>query len=191
MSTRQPLTEIAHEGWLPYLKPGSWAIDATAGNGFDTEFLADQVTKSGRVFAMDVQECAILATRTRLENASLIERVSLVRADHARIRDSFACGMRGEVDLICFNLGYLPTGDHNITTSRESTVPALYESLLLLKPNGALSVIAYRGHKGAQEEADSVEGFFMKLPAPWKCVQHVATGTEENPGPVWWMASAR
>jgi hypothetical protein len=99
--------------------------------------------------------------------------------------------MRGEVDLICFNLGYLPTGDHNITTSRESTVPALYESLLLLKPDGALSVIAYRGHEGAQEEAVSVEGFFMKLPAPWKCVQHVATGTEENPGPVWWMASAR
>jgi 16S rRNA C1402 N4-methylase RsmH len=191
MSTRQPLTEIAHQGWLPYLKPGSWAIDATAGNGFDTEFLARQVAESGRVFAMDIQECAISATRKRLETANLIERVSLVRADHARIRDSFACGMRGEVDLICFNLGYLPTGDHNITTSRESTVLALHESLLLLNPEGALSVIAYRGHEGALEEADSVEWFFNKLPPPWKCVKHLATGTGGNPGPVWWMASAR
>ena len=190
MNTRQPLTEIAHQGWLPFLQSGSWAIDATAGNGFDNEFLAKQVGNSGQVFAMDIQECAIDTTRERLEKAHLTDRVSLVRADHSRIRDSFACGMRGHVDLICFNLGYLPTGDHSITTSRESTIPALHESLLLLKPEGALSVIAYRGHAGALEEADFVEWFFTHLPPPWKCIQHLATGSEKNPGPVWWMASA-
>lgn len=190
MSTRQPLTEIAHQGWLPYLSRDSWAIDATAGNGNDTVFLARAAT-GGRVFAMDIQACAIAATQLRLQQENLLDRVTLVRGDHARIRDAFACSMRANIDLICFNLGYLPSGDHAITTGRASTVVALHESLLLLKPDGALSVIAYRGHAGAQQEADAVERFFTTLPPPWKCVQHMETGTCDNPGPVWWMASGR
>jgi len=191
MKNRQPLTEIAHQDWLSYLGSGGWAIDATAGNGHDTEFLARTVAPDGRVFAMDIQDCAIEATRLRLAQANLTDRVNLVRADHSVIRDVFGCGIRGKVDLICFNLGYLPTGDHAITTTKETTLTALYESLLLLNPDGALSVIAYRGHPGAQEEADCVERFFSRMPSPWKCVRCVRTGTDDNPGPVWWLATCR
>jgi predicted methyltransferase len=191
MSGRQALTEIAQQEWLPFLNEGCWAIDATAGNGFDTEFLARTVGPQGRIYAFDVQACAIQSTRKRLENAGLLDRVSLIQGDHARMREELACGLRGQIQLICFNLGYLPTGDHAITTQSGSTIQALYSSLLLLSPGGALSVIAYRGHHGGMAEAESVGRFFAELPSPWACIRHESTGTESNPGPVWWMASSK
>jgi 16S rRNA C1402 N4-methylase RsmH len=191
MSGRQALTEIAQQEWLPFLKEDGWAIDATAGNGFDTEFLARAVGAKGRVYAFDVQDCAIQSTRKRLEEAGLLGRVSLIQTDHAHMREELACGMRGQIQLICFNLGYLPNGDHEITTQSGSTVQALHESLLLLNPGGALSVIAYRGHHGGMAEAESVGRFFTELPSPWTCIRHESTGTDSNPGPVWWMASSK
>ncbi|MEX0325915.1 MAG: class I SAM-dependent methyltransferase [Puniceicoccaceae bacterium] len=189
MPGRRPLTEIAQQAWAPYLHPGDWAIDATAGNGWDTLCLAKAVSPGGRVFAIDRQEAAIEATAARLQEAGLLEHVTLIRGDHAHMRDYLACGVRGSVSLVCFNLGYLPGGDHDITTRPETTLPALHEALLLLKPEGALSVLAYRGHEGAMREAESVESFFRNLPTPWKCIQEVSSGSGDNPGPVWWMAA--
>lgn len=190
MTGRQPLTEIAQAHWLPYLAEGDWTIDGTAGNGFDTQFLAKAVGPQGRVFAFDIQQSAIASTADRLAKADLLERVTLIREDHSRMREVLACGSRGRISLICFNLGYLPTGDHDIRTCPESTLAALHEALLLLKPGGALSVIAYRGHPGGLEEAQIVETFFQKLPHPWKCTESVASGSEDRPGPVWWMATS-
>lgn len=189
MSPRPALTEMAHAAWAPYLQGPAWAIDATAGNGHDTVFLARTVGEQGRVVAVDIQQCALDTTRQQLEREGLERRVDLVRGDHARLRDLVGCQLRGTIRLICFNLGYLPTGDHAITTSAVSTLTALYEALLLLDPAGALSVIAYRGHPGGMEEAEAVGRFFAKLPPPWRCQHHVPTGTEERPGPVWWLAS--
>ncbi len=191
MPGRPPLTDIAHRAWAPFLHPGAWVIDATAGNGHDTEHLARTVSPDGRVFAIDIQESALKATASRLGAAGLLDRVTLVRDDHSRMRTVLACGIRTRIDLVCFNLGYLPHGDKAITTSRETTLLALHEALLLLNTEGVLSVIAYRGHQGALEEAEMVERFFNTLPPPWKCIHHEPTGSEQNPGPVLWIASGR
>lgn len=191
MPGRQPLTEVAQQAWAPFLNPDSWAIDATAGNGHDTEYLARCLSGKGRVFAIDIQASAVKETARRLESAGLLDRVTLIREDHSRMRSVLACGIRARIDLVCFNLGYLPNGNKAITTTRESTLPALHEALLLLNPEGALSVIAYRGHDGALEEAEMVERFFTKLPPPWRCILHEETGTESNPGPVLWLATGR
>jgi hypothetical protein len=48
------------------LRAGDAVIDATAGNGHDTLFLARLVGETGRVWAFDVQEAAINETRRRL-----------------------------------------------------------------------------------------------------------------------------
>src|SRR3954454_12453143 len=50
------------------LRPGDLVVDATAGNGHDTLFLAERVLPGGRVFAFDVQTEAIDATRVRVAN---------------------------------------------------------------------------------------------------------------------------
>lgn len=188
MEPREALTESAQRAWKSVLGPRSWAIDATAGNGHDTRFLAEAVAPGGHVFAFDIQDAALKATASRLDAAGVLERVTLIKGDHAGMRDFLPCGIRGQVRLVCFNLGYLPGSDHSSTTRPESTLPALHQALLLLAPEGLLSVIAYRGHPGAEAEAASVAAFFNHLPAPWQCLQHRETGTPRNPGPVWWLA---
>lgn len=186
---REPLTEIAHRAWCRFLGPGAWAVDATAGNGYDTVVLARSVAPSGHVFAFDIQDAALRATARRLERAGLMDRVTLVKGDHSRMRNNLPCGITGRVGLVCFNLGYLPFGSHAVTTLPETTLPALHEALLLLEPKGALSVIAYRGHAGGMAEAEAVGRFFEeRLPSPWRCLEHEATGSAERPGPVWWLA---
>ncbi|NDV62761.1 methyltransferase domain-containing protein [Puniceicoccales bacterium CK1056] len=182
-----PLTEIAQQAWLSYLRPGAWAIDATAGNGLDTEFLARAVSETGRVFAYDIQDAAIKSTAGRLDKAGLLSRVTLIKADHAELSGHLPCSSHSRIDLICFNLGYLPSGDHSVTTRPLTTLRAIKESLKLLKPSGALSIMAYRGHAGAMEETEAVEHFVATLPQPWTCRQFVETGSKERPGPVWWL----
>ena len=44
------------------LRPGDVAVDATMGNGKDTQFLCELVGETGRVYAFDVQEEALERT---------------------------------------------------------------------------------------------------------------------------------
>lgn len=189
--SRIPLTEIAQSTWLDHVHAGDWVLDATAGNGGDTAFLARRVGPQGRVFAIDIQESALRATADRLQREVLLARVTLVQGDHARLLELLPCGVRGRLRLVCFNLGYLPGGDHHCTTLPDSTRLALQASLLLLADEGTLSVMAYRGHPGGLEEADVVQSFMDHLPRPWVCLQHLATGSHANPGPVWWLVGRK
>ena len=62
---------------------GGFAIDATCGNGHDTEFLCRTVGPAGRVLALDIQPAAIASTRARLEQGRF-ENFSLHCTDHSR-----------------------------------------------------------------------------------------------------------
>ena len=57
----QPMrqTEKAHIFLKEILRCGDHAIDATAGNGHDTKFLAEQVGSIGHVYAFDLQKESI------------------------------------------------------------------------------------------------------------------------------------
>ena len=57
--------EYCHALLRERLLPGDLAVDATAGNGHDTHFLAQLTGPDGRVFAFDVQEQAIGAAVPR------------------------------------------------------------------------------------------------------------------------------
>ena len=191
MAGKRPLTDIAHEGWEPYLFPGALVLDATAGNGFDTAFLTHAIQPNGRIWAIDIQEAALDSTRETLFAKGLMsDNVTLIQGNHAKMETLLYEGPTPRLDFICFNLGYLPNGDHDFTTKAETTIQALNASLRLLKQEGTLSVIAYRGHPGAQEEAQAVDSFFNNLPAPWRTIAHIPTGTQ-SPGPVWYMASGK
>ena len=73
------LAEIIPEGGL--------VIDATAGNGHDTQFLAEKVGKTGRVLAFDIQERAIQSAMSHLEKNGHGDRVSWHHASHARMEE--------------------------------------------------------------------------------------------------------
>lgn len=164
-AARPRLVARAQAALAGVLGPGAVAVDATAGNGHDTLFLARAVGPAGRVYALDVQQAAVTATRARLAEAGLAERVHLVRAGHETLPAPVPAADRGRVAVVMFNLGYLPGGDHGLITRPQTTWAALEAAGALLAPGGRLSVLAYTGHRGGGEEAEAVRTWVAGLPA--------------------------
>lgn len=158
------VTEMAHELVRRRLRPGHRAVDATAGNGHDTLFLAECVGPVGRVDAFDVQPEALAETARRVAG---LPQVRL----HLRGHESLAEVVEGPLAAVLFNLGYLPSGDKSVATRPTSTLAALEAALSLLAPDGVLVVVAYPGHEGGAEEAAEVERWFEALdPADHRAV---------------------
>jgi hypothetical protein len=63
----------------------------------------------------------------------------------------------GKMKLIMFNLGYLPGSDKTIITQANTTLIALNKAIVLLAPNGLLTITAYPGHSGGEEETEQVK----------------------------------
>lgn len=147
-----------------FVRDGSLALDATAGNGHDTLTLARLVGARGRVWALDLQPQAIDATRRRLEEAGLLARAELAVGDHARLAERLPAALHGRLAAIVFNLGYLPGADHTTITRADSTLAALDQAALRLAPGGLLAVTAYPGHAGGDEEAEAVQGWVAARP---------------------------
>ncbi len=161
-SAAKSLTQLAHNVIRRIVKPGDIVIDATAGNGNDTQLLASLVGVSGRTIAIDIQRSAIESTSSRLERAGLIADLRL--ADHAVELNSLkSAGFK--VKAVMFNLGYLPGSDKQITTGSTSTRAAMHVASEMLMPGGAVTIIAYRGHAGGLEEATVVERCLTELSA--------------------------
>lgn len=114
------ITEIAQKQVAEVLREGDRAVDATAGNGWDTLFLARLVGPDGRVYAFDIQQAALDETAALLRKNKLLERVDLIHAGH----EAMASYVKEPVAAVMFNLGYLPGGDHSIVTrpDRKSVV---------------------------------------------------------------------
>lgn len=141
------------------VKTGDAVVDATCGRGKDTLLLAGLVGEKGRVYAFDIQEEAIEATRLLLMENGVAERVVLLKQSHVDI-DAW---VQGRIKACMFNLGYLPGGDHNIKTEAHSSVAALQKALELLEPGGLISIVGYPGHDGGQEELEAVLSYLSVL----------------------------
>ena len=152
---------VFSQGYVAGGRPGCVAVDATAGNGRDTLRLARLVGPMGTVHAFDVQEPALARTRERLSRAGQDSRVVLHHRDHGGLAEVVPAGVAAAM----FNLGYLPGGDHAVTTNPESTVRALQGAARLLDFGGVITVVIYRGHSGGPEEADAVLRWAGGLPA--------------------------
>ena len=171
-------TELLHTLLRERIAHGDLVIDATAGNGHDTMFLAEAVGMTGKVIAIDIQEEAITATRKRLSEAGLLDRVSLHCGSHADLQE-IAGG--ASPSAIVFNLGYLPGGDRSVITRTEATLTAISASVEILRPGGTLAVVCYPGHAGGDSEAAAVEQFISSSPG-LRCARYGLLGTE-RPAP--------
>jgi glycine oxidase len=158
------LTEQAQTLVRDVVKPGETAIDATAGNGHDTCFLAETVGHDGRVFAFDVQSDALQRTSARLGDVGYTN-VTLLQRSHAEMKAALPEVEHGSVAAVMLNLGYLPGGDHAVTTRTESSLTAITTALTLVRSGGIVTVLAYPGHAGGDDEAGSVRRLIDELPA--------------------------
>jgi predicted O-methyltransferase YrrM len=153
------VTDLAHLLVSAVLKEGAIAVDATAGNGRDTLFLARLVGPGGRVYAFDLQEEALRRTAGVLDQENLRERVVLIHAGHQQMSDYVV----EPVSAAVFNLGYLPGGDHNFATRADSTVAGLEAALNLLAPGGLAAMVVYPGHREGLAEKEALLAFCRKL----------------------------
>jgi len=147
---------------------GGPAVDATAGGGVDTLFLARTVGPGGCVYAFDVQEAALARTRERLaqHNADAgLARVELLLAGHERMLELAPAEAHGRVQAVMFNLGYLPGGDTAVITKPGTTLAAMEAALALLAPGGVLTAVLYPGHAGGDAEAQAVSAWAAGIPS--------------------------
>ncbi|MEL7310060.1 MAG: class I SAM-dependent methyltransferase [Pseudomonadota bacterium] len=180
------LTTAAHNIVRQHIPAGGFAIDATAGNGHDTLFLATCVGPEGHVFAFDTQHHAIANTRQRVTGAHLDTRVTLICASHTELVERLPPDCRQRVSAVMFNLGYLPGGDKAVTTQLDSTLVALEAAMQILSDNGVLSVMAYRGHAGGISEFAGVASWVSAQQARYGLIAHQES---PNGGPAWWLLS--
>ena len=151
--------KLAHYLLLPKLYHADCVVDATAGNGNDTLFLAANTADNAKILAFDVQQEALSATKEKLVAKGLDKKTQLILDSHENI------GQYTEsIDVAMFNLGYLPTGDHDLCTRPTSTINALTEVLSLLTVHGLVSVNTYSGHLVGAQEQTAVEAWLKLLP---------------------------
>ncbi|SHK72470.1 Putative rRNA methylase [Selenomonas ruminantium] len=143
---------------LPALAKAEVVVDATAGNGYDTLFLAENTADRSKIYAFDIQEAALNNTRER--TSAYAGRIEYVLRSHAELADV----VEEDIDLAIFNLGYLPGQEHAVTTKQESTLLAVQQVLGKLSLNGACVIVAYPGHEAGGQEAVVLEGFLASLP---------------------------
>jgi len=178
-------TTLLHQLLREVIRVGDVVVDATAGNGYDTVFLAECVGAQGRVLAFDVQEAAILSASAKVNEAGFPERVKFLHESHANLPDHLS---PHTVSAIVFNLGYLPGADHDATTTVDETIDALTKSLLVLKAGGVLAVVCYPGHPAGAVEAAAVEKWMTSLSSSkWRVAKYEALGTL-RPAPFLLMA---
>jgi tRNA1(Val) A37 N6-methylase TrmN6 len=154
------ILDFVHTSIQQVVRVGDTVVDATAGNGHDTLFLATCVGALGKVMAFDIQEAALQATSKRLVNAGMRERVELIKAGHEHLDDY----IEGEVSAIMFNLGYLPGADKSCTTTAGTTLEAMQAGLAHLAINGVLAAVLYPGHEQGRIEAEAVQAWAAGLP---------------------------
>ena len=142
------------------VETGDIVVDATAGNGYDTTFLAQLVGENGHVFAFDVQQQAIESTNKRLTEAGMANRVSTILDGHENV----AQYVQQPISAAIFNLGYLPGSEHQIITKPNTTLQAIESLLKLLKVGGMIVLVVYYGHEGGKEERDQVIEYVSNLP---------------------------
>ncbi len=143
------LLELQKSFILQHLKEGDIAADFTMGNGHDTEFLCQSVGESGHVYAFDIQEKALESTKERLVNAGLIDRASLILDSHSNAKKYIDKPLKASM----FNLGYLPgSGRKDITTMRETTMPAVRFAIEQTAPDGIVLIAIYPGHEEGDAE---------------------------------------
>ena len=142
------------------VEPGARVIDATMGNGYDTQWLAVLVGESGHVYGFDIQLEAVNRTRDRLAAAGLENRATLFHAGHEHIAE-----LVGEpVDAAVFNLGWLPGTDKALRTRAETTLTAVNAALDRLKEGALMTICIYPGHPEGRDELDRLIAWGRALP---------------------------
>ena len=151
---------LSHIVLKSHVKKGDFCIDATAGRGRDTAYLCSLVGETGRILSFDIQQQALDSTAELLAKEGYALRTKLILDSHSNMA---GYAETGSVDAICFNLGWLPGGDHSLFTMPETSIAAIQAGLTLLRAGGLMSLAVYYGGQSGFEERDALLAFLPTL----------------------------
>lgn len=143
------MVEYVHSRILTYPK-GLIGVDMTMGNGHDTVLLSQHCCE---VYAFDIQLQALENTRKLIGHP---KHVHLILDGHQHIDQYMA-----SFDIGVFNLGYLPLGNHQVTTLLSSTKEAIQKAVQMM--NVALWIVVYPGHVQGKEESVWIHHYVEQL----------------------------
>ena len=141
---RYQVTDWCHGFIKEHVEPGDICIDATAGNGNDTAYLCGLLKGTGKVYAFDIQEQAVIRTRERIKDAACETEVIL----------------SGHENMARY---IKEAGDHAMATKGETSIAAMEAGLALLKAGGIMSLCIYSGGDSGFEEKDAVLAWLRTL----------------------------
>ncbi|MGX7112867.1 tRNA (mnm(5)s(2)U34)-methyltransferase [Gemella cuniculi] len=128
----------------------SIVVDATAGNGNDTLFLAK--TSAKKVYSFDIQNQAIQNTKQLLIENNLNHKCEIILDSHL----NFDKYISETIQAVIFNLGYLPNANHDITTMADTTLATVKKFLKQLNIGGRIVIVIYWGHKNGKVEKETL-----------------------------------
>lgn len=163
------IVELSHELLNEFNNPQK-AIDMTCGRGNDTLFLANI---SKEVYAFDIQDEAISSTKSLLDDHN-ISNVSIFKESH----DLFDIYVSGEVDLVIYNLGYLPSSNKAIKTDSNIVITSL-EKVLKFLSNGGIVVIVIYLHD--LFESDKINEFVKGLGKGYDVMKYEVLNKNKSP----------
>ena len=152
---------VGHALAQPYAERARVLVDMTCGNGRDTAFLASHMGNDAVLYAFDIQERALTATRALLAEQGLCRKnIIIKRGSHEILLKE----IEETPDLIVFNLGYLPGGNRAIHTDSATTLKDVDLGLHKISANGIIMLTAYPGTPDGAREKDELARFLHTLP---------------------------
>jgi tRNA G37 N-methylase Trm5 len=173
--------DVAHFSWKKVLHNKAKVIDATCGNGHDTLFICQNLnftdnwkgplgslnTKNNESFlyCFDLQKEAIKSTKMLLaKNQINCQKISFIHDCHSRLDQH----LEPLIDLIIYNLGYLPGSCKTIKTQESTTLESIQKAMQLIRPGGIISITCYPGHEEGLIEQKSIFSLLKMLrPNEW------------------------
>ena len=146
------MVEISNEFLKPVLHRQAICIDATVGNGKDSQFFLSQ--KVRKVYGFEIQADVLAQTKTRIQDGNWMP----ILAGHETM-DAY---VQEEVDAIIFNFGFCPNEDETITTLPQTSAIAVKKSLQLLKRKGRMALVLYP-HLFSDDEQQTIETILSGL----------------------------
>lgn len=155
--------QFQHLIWDRSMKKAKVVVDATCGNGHDLLYLAKRAQKGCHLYGIDIQMKAIKSSKDLLQSNDIAPEVSLTF-----IHDSHDLALAHQlkdkvIDLMIFNLGYLPGSNHEIITKPHHTIDAIKEGLNKLSKSGIITIVAYPGTSEGMDEMKSLISYLSDL----------------------------
>ena len=149
---KSKIVKLSHDLLASLVKKNDIIIDATLGNGYDSLFISELAKE---IIAFDIQERAIINSKETLKD---VLNVSYILDSHEHYQ-KYVKNYHG----VIFNLGYLPTGDKQITTTSKTTIDTLYK-MILDNLTRFILVVVYPRHLEGQIESRDLLEFIKYIP---------------------------